>query len=396
MINAFQSSTYPDKNGLEKSKRAYNKAIKELFRGKISGNFLIEVFYDILGDLSTKGDLFSFFNMGLDQQSFTKGDHDSVDYEICRYIIGAHRSNVIFLNEKELAEKQKDAEYKKKLTNDVLTNIRLRNYAGFYFRKKQLIRGDEFIFFNLPHDLYVLSIKANQSLNINGEYKGLYASIFNKALATLGLLEDNFVDEAYPTCRSIIELYLKLMVLKCNSSVLPEYHRFEGYDANRNICLQEWPNDFKKDFEHRKYKAGKKHEYMHFGWVDSINDYSQLVKNKYKYSISGLAEYVSNKHSEAGDYFEELSNFHQICNTYAHGNTIRCAYPLNDYFQICQMLGIIIPHTYDMLCEDAHIDKTIAGFDVLQKTNDDFQLLCSQANSKSTDKFNEYYRMFKM
>ena len=45
---------------------------------------------------------------------------------------------------------------------------------------------------------------------------GLYRTIANKGLAALTLLEGNFFDSAYPICRGITELYLKLLTLLHN------------------------------------------------------------------------------------------------------------------------------------------------------------------------------------
>ena len=40
-----------------------------------------------------------------------------------------------------------------------------------------------------------------------------YVNIFNKSLAALALIEDNLLDSAYPICRGVIELYIKLLSL---------------------------------------------------------------------------------------------------------------------------------------------------------------------------------------
>lgn len=393
--NPIQQMFFPSPDQVEKFKRMHNKQIKEMFRGKINRNFLIEMFYGVFEELCRTNEVSKIFNIGLDQQSIIKADHDSIDYEICRYIVGAHRSNTIFLSETELSNIQKNNEYKKKLKNDVLVNIRLRNYAGYYFRKKQIIAGDEFIFFNLPHDLYALCINANLNLNKKCDYRMFYVAIFNKALAALSLVENNFVDVAYPSCRAVIELYLKLLILKYNPNVLKDYDRFENYDIHRNVCTLEWADDFLNEYENKKY-PGQKGEYLHFGWVDHIEDYSKLVTGKYKYSISGLSQYISKKHPAVSKYYMELSNFYQICNTYAHGNRTKCIYPLNDYFMVCEMLGSIIPHVYKMLCEDIDIDEKIEGFDVLQKAEEDLKILCEQNKKKTTAEFNEYYKKYGM
>ena len=83
-------------------------------------------------------------------------------------------------------------------------------------RKKQIIMGDEFLYFPLPYKLFVVSVNALLILNRDtkgGNLKYMYNLIFNKSLAALSLIEGNYLDNAYPICRLIIELYFKLLII---------------------------------------------------------------------------------------------------------------------------------------------------------------------------------------
>ena len=65
------------------------------------------------------------------------------------------------------AKLQEDSNYRKKLVEDVVDHIRLRPYAGQYFRLNQFILGDEFLFFSIPYKLFAICIYGNQILSQN-------------------------------------------------------------------------------------------------------------------------------------------------------------------------------------------------------------------------------------
>lgn len=389
-------SLFPDLSSpaaMQKYKREKNRQLKQMFSGRITGNFLLEIFGIVMNTLIVKGELFQFFKFGFDEQSLFKGDNDAFDYEVCRYIIGAHRSNIIFLEDKERADLESNEDYKRKLIDEVLTNIRLRRYAGQFFRKRQIVQGDEFLFFNLPHDLFTLSIRSQELLTKSGAYAAFYVAFFNKALASLSLLEDNFVDACYPHCRSMIELYVKLLALKFNPEALSDYSAFEDYEFHANLIEQVWPEEFLDKFKGRKCRGcNVKAEFLHFGWVDGISDYYEIVKKSYPYSIYGLCEYIIGKDENFKAILESLQSYYKICHVYSHGGRIRCLYPLNDYFQISGMLSMTVPHTYRMLCEDAGETEEINGIDVMAKIIFDMDTLEEQAQKKTIEKFKTYYR----
>lgn len=378
---------------LQKDKREKNKQLKQMFSGRITGNFLLEILGIVMNTLVMKGELYQFFKLGFDEQSLFKGDNDAAEYEVCRYIIGAHRSNIIFLEDKERADLESNENYKRKLVNDVLTNIRLRGYAGQFFRKRQIVQGDEFIFFNLPHDLFVLSVRSQGLLTKSGTYAAFYAAFFNKALASLSLLEDNFVDASYPHCRSMIELYVKLLALKFNPEALSEYSVFEDYELHTNLIEQVWPEEFLARFKERKCKrCNVKAEFLHFGWVDAIPDYYEIVKKSHPYSINGLCKYIVGKDENFKQNLEGLQSYYKICHAYSHGGTTRCLYPLNDYFQIVGMMSLTIPHVYRMLCEDAGEAEEIDGYDIVSKVAFDMDTLVEQIQKRTSENFEAYYR----
>ncbi len=51
---------------------------------------------------------------------------------------------------------QQSEDYTKKLIRQVIEEVRLRRIAGIYFRKFQLIPGDEFLFFPVLYKLFAM------------------------------------------------------------------------------------------------------------------------------------------------------------------------------------------------------------------------------------------------
>jgi hypothetical protein len=375
--------------------RARRKELKTAFSGRINGNFMLETCEKVIKTLIATGEISACFDWRPTEENAVTGDFDQVDYEVCRYVVGAHRSNMVFVGDADRAKAEASGEYQGKLFEQVLTNIRLRKSAGAFFRKKQIVLGDEFIFFNLPHDLFAISVNASFLLkDDSGDYGQFYASLFNKSLASLTLLEDSFLDCAYPICRSVIEVYLKLLVLKKRPIALKEYDAFLPFEVRKNLADMAWPKEFLGKFEKRRWKGrATKGDYLHFGWVDSIPDYFGSVAKSNPYSVYGLMEFLSSICGEKqGHLFKNLQTLYTFCNAYAHGNLLGCRYALNDYFQTVLILSSTIPTAYRMLCEDEKADTKINGIDIVAKTNLDTEEMAEQYKKRTTENFEAYYR----
>ena len=90
-----------------------------------------------------------------DGETILKGNQDLyVDYELCRNIVGIHRTNTIFMNENQRAKLQSDSNYRKKLAEEVCAHMRLRPFVGYYTRLNQFFPGDEFLFFSIPYKIF--------------------------------------------------------------------------------------------------------------------------------------------------------------------------------------------------------------------------------------------------
>lgn len=66
----------------------------------------------------------------------------------------------------------------------------------------------------------------------------IITTIVNKGLAALSLLEDNFLDNAYPICRGIIELYVQFLLLVNKPEAISTYDKFAKYDLENRVYLK--------------------------------------------------------------------------------------------------------------------------------------------------------------
>lgn len=378
-------------NVMKQISKTTEQTLKKIFDSKIKQSFLIGKLHKVKNILGT--DLFKYYDLNINNEKVVTGDSETIEYEICKIIVGLHRSNCIFLNDCDRASKEKNEVYKKELEAAVIMHIKLRHYSAIYFRKKQIILGDEFIFYSVPYKIFSLCINAIILLkekNYNESINPLYVRIFNKSLAALTLLEDNFLDNAYPICRVIIEFYIKLLIMGLNSELVKEHDKFSEYDRNETCCGKKYPEEFEKKYSNRRNKKEQsKINFLHYGWVDLIDDYHEIVTQK-PYSMSGLICYLSKKQNEVND-FETIKHFYHMCHSYTHGNVSISMYPLLHYFEISIILSLIIPHTYELLCNHLEVDKLVDEIDVMTPLITDKNLLFEQYKKKTTKNFNAYY-----
>ncbi len=372
--------------------RESDKAIRRIFGKYIKGNFLIEMKYLVVHSFP---EWFQYYDLQMNMEKAVSGGNISFDYDICRLIIGCHSSNTIFLPEEERIKLEKSSDYKTKLAQQVIQNIRLRGYGSAFFRKQPIMQGELFINYNVPYNLFVMAIRINEIIRqpkFNSIYFDLYTTISNKSLAALSLLEDNFLDNCYPVCRVVLELYAKLLLFKKYPNLVRDSEKFANYEVRQACCEQEYPEEFNDLFKERKNKGcNKKIEFLHYGWVDSIPDYHELIK-KQSYSINGVLSYLLESEELDEDYCNELKYFYKMCNGYVHGNIIRSRFPLLDYFFISIILHYVIYDTYQMLCEENQLDTNINGIDIIEKAEKDFDVLYEQYLNRTTENFEAHYR----
>lgn len=387
----------PFLQSFEETQKQFDKALCHLFAGKIKANVLLDIkrrVQILLGD-----DIKKYFDFNLSAEKIVAGMDDAatIDYEICRYIVGVHTSNLVFLSDSERVAKEKNPEYRERVINYVIEHIKLRPYAGVLFRKYPIMQGENFIFFPLPYDLFAISIRINQILTAKQTHsdplRSLYIVIANKGLAALSMLEDNFLDNAYPICRGALELYTKMLLLLNEPQIIEDFFKFSEYELRQSCCEQTYLDVFNALFDNRiKQTERNKVEYLHFGWVDEIADYHTIVRQK-PYSINGVITYLRSRYEDTDkDFFDSIESLYKMCHGYTHGNINISKYPLLHYFEISIMLYYVLSHTYKIICEQYNEPDKINDVDILAKLERDFEQVSTQYSQRSTEKFNAYYK----
>lgn len=392
-FNPFNLSQDDANKFIKNFQKNDDKALRNIFGKKIKENFLTEIKYKVLDLLSI--DIGKYYNLNFSIEDSISNSKANIDYDICNHIVGLHRSNMVFLSDEEKTKKQKNLEYKNQLAREVLDNVKLRFYGSSFFRNKPIVDGDRFLYFHVPYDLFVICLKMNELLSIHNSKELLYSfcsKISNNGIAALSLLEDNFLDNIYPICRSNIEFYLELLILLDSKEAREQYIEFSMIEIRKTGSGQEYPAEFLDLFNKRIFKKEKMSNFLHFGWLDKIKDYHKKVKNR-PYSLYGIIDYL--KATYGDDQFKSFDFFYRMCNSYAHGSSFRLAYPLVQYFEISIMLFSTIVPTFKLLCNELNIDPIINDINIISKIEKDFELLYSQYEMKSTEKLREYYKDLK-
>jgi len=374
---------------IKENSKNRNRVFKKLFANEINGSFLIstkESVLEILGE-----EILKLYDFDFSEEKLWTGFDNVVDYEICKMIVGVHHAHNLFNSKEDIVSCEKDIDYKKMLVEQVMEKVRLRQYAAKLFRQNPLMQGERFIYYPVPYLLFVLCTKIIEIVaqkHVGFKLVDRIYLIARRSLAALFLLEEGYLDVAYSVCRTIIEDYLKLELCFKNSSLYDEICRFENYEIEQSCCSQEYPEEFEKEYEKRKKNSKcNKAYYLHYGFVDSVDNYHALVKSN-PYSIPGIINYLKSGADNASrESLAQLSVFYKMCHGYIHGAVIGSKYPQLHYFEISMILGEIVPHVHKKLCDEFCVEKTVNGIDVPGRFKEEFALLKEQYRERNTEKF---------
>lgn len=367
-------------------------SLRNLFRNEIKGNFLIKVYHSVINQIDINQ--YYHFSNSLIQQ--LTGGSEPFSYDICKIIVGLHKSKNIFKSETEINKLQNDDKYINNLTNEVIENIKLRKYGSFNFRQNQINYGDRFNYFSMPYDLFVICMKMNELYYLyryeDIPFFSLLSKISNMGLSALSLLEDNFLENAYPICRNVLELFFHFLALINNKNAIKIYNNLSKIRVASSQCGIDYPNEFYELYNNRiKKQFEGKTEYLNYGWVDYLKNYHNVVSNQNNpYTIKSLIYYLENTNEDNLNLsgYEKLYN---QCHVYSHANILKCSYPLLHYFEISLILSLPILYSYERLCQFLHIDSKINYIDILNKSYNDREILIEQYNKRSTENFEKYY-----
>ncbi|MBQ0101348.1 MAG: hypothetical protein KBT31_00945 [Firmicutes bacterium] len=139
-----------------------DKALRNIFKDEIRGSFLIEMKYRVANAITPL--MFELFEMKFTPENSMTGGDDRMEFDICKQIIGVHKSNTIFLSKEERSHLEKSDEYKNKLCEQVLMQVFMRKYGSVFFRQRPIMAGELYIYYPVPYDLFVMCTKMNQIL----------------------------------------------------------------------------------------------------------------------------------------------------------------------------------------------------------------------------------------
>ena len=88
---------------------------------------------------------------------------------------------------------------------------------------------------------------------------------------------------------------------------------------------------------------------------------------------------------------EALERYYYICHTYVHGNCFN-KYLLNGYFELSDILYMIIIDIFKSVCNELKEGYTIEGMDVMIHVELAYKQLEYQKENKSTELLDEYYK----
>lgn len=383
---------YPFMPDLKVITEQSDTALKHLFEDKIKGYFLIDVKDQVMKALGLNN-LLKYYDFRWSEERSVTGIGGAAEYDICRMIVGIHRAKSIFLPDQEIRKNEKSKKYKQQLIAETIEKIKFRFYGSVYFRKKSLLQGEEFLFYPLPYELFVMTVKMNEMLMDGHAYncQQLYHGVICNSLSALSLLEDNLPGTAYPLCRGAIEMFVKLLVLAPRPELYSEYEKFRVFEIAYS-CHQAYPEDFNTLFKKRRCQNLKvKAEYLHFGWLDHIDKYHKVVK-KFPYSTSGIITFLKKENKDSSFELKLLEDFYKSCHAYTHGSIQTARYPVLHYFEISIMLYFVIRKSFLLLCKEKKAETMINGQNIISMIDRDFDVLYHQYNIRSTENFEKYYK----
>ena len=377
---------------VDKINKANMKALRNIFKEEIKETFLIKIYNTIKKEHPDIIDYYAnAFNLNV--EGILQGAGDRIDYDLCCHIVGIHKSNILFLSEEERGRLQKSSEYCKKLCNQVYEHVRLRGFGSSFFRNKTLVTGDRFLYFTMGYDMFVVStyilfVLCDGKYNDN-KYYGFYSAIISEAISILTLVENGLLMQAFPQCRNLIELYFKYETLFKFPEAIDEYDTFCQYEINYG-SLGKFDEEFQKKYKKIKdFESINIIDYLHYGWIDSVFEFNYLGKDK-KYSIVGLYNYLIWKNKNNAD-FPVLKDAHNKCHMFSHGSTISKAYPIQSYFELIQVLYIVLRAILIDICNMKKSDAIINEINIRTKIENDMKELSAKAKLLTVENVKKYY-----
>lgn len=398
-------------------KKDLQDSLKEIFRGRIKPGFLIkmesflremlfaanpklfmgDIPFSLDGEVKTKRLLTGF--------SYTNSMYPEI-YSYCRLIVAFHSSRFAFETDEVRRKSEKAEEYQRDLALDVFEAFYLKQYVYGSFERNKLYNGEEFAFYPVPFWCAVMTGRMVQILqngvNDVNPFGMIYDNLICKSMSVQSLLQDGHFDGAYTIERSMIEIFMKLYVLRLFPECLDEYYKFVKYEYDHACGNDSLYSHLDQEFECRKFRnENNRTGFMHYGWVESLPDYTKYT-DRYPYTFRSLVNYITSVcPDEDAGMLEKLSSFYGLCHGYTHGEVTRIDIAFLHYMEISYVLALIVPNLYNWICKEYNKDvvisvdvrgdgKVISAANILEKFQKHFDILKAQYDGRSPELFDLY------
>ena len=120
-FNPFENNMFnPEatKKALDEFKRQSDRSLQHKFGGQIKGNFLISIKDRIMRLLGME--IPNCYDLRITEEKLLDHSIEQVDYDICRHIVGIHRSNLIFETIEKRKQLESSSDYQEQLINKAI------------------------------------------------------------------------------------------------------------------------------------------------------------------------------------------------------------------------------------------------------------------------------------
>jgi hypothetical protein len=307
-------------------KKTNDENIKRVFGGVIKISFLKECYYSVAANPYYSGVINKNIQSLQDPNKLFTG-FDSPAFELMKIITAIHTFNIIGLSEEEKGNKQRSEEYKNLLCNEVIKELKASPYGprvkdnnsfnsyspAFYFCYVTSEYIKEKMMDKEIRDRLLDRYGENSSLLFN-----LLMEICQDIESIITILEIPAYSQSLALLRSLIDEYFVFSVIACNPKATKDYFQFLEY-ANYYDENESYSNEFLNRYQKLKKKVSKL-DYLHYGWLDSVEEYSSKEEKEYK--VADLISLLP-KDKKTKDFFSKQYKF---LSKFIHGN-----YSLNNY-----------------------------------------------------------------
>lgn len=396
----FQQQMLEMQSFVKNLKREENQALKKMFGNRIKQSFLIEIKERVSRNpeyVTIAPKIYDLFNFSTEKMLVGT---DNPSFDICKHITMIHYVNTVLLNDSERGSLQSDENYKKKLIEQVLLQIKLKSFGEVDFTKDSIDSFLPLIYItNVIGNYLIYSLtniiesksKVNQK---NYVFKmQILWRIANKIRACCKLIDGRLIEEAYNPLRSMIELVMIFLTIGQDENCSSEYMRFVEYQ-NEYQNTTKIPKELQDKYNSRFQKDTKVSivDYMNFGWLDSIFEFGYIDEKEKKYKIHDVALLLDMvyKNNNLGS---NLYKFYRECNTLSHG-VIKGVNIFVSRVTICKeilfVLDLIKP-TLKELFDLEFVYNNIDFFEYAMKASKEIDkiLKALEINPKLNEKLNE-------